>query len=39
LYPNALQITTGMPTVQEVLITQQKNDVDDGTNRMTAVSK
>jgi hypothetical protein len=34
-----MQITSGTPTVQEVLITQQKNDIDDGTNRMTAVSQ
>ena len=38
LYPNAFQINTGIPTPREVFITQQKNDNNDGTNRVTAIS-
>jgi len=38
LYPKEFQINTGIPTPQEVLITQQKNDNNDGTNRVTAIS-
>jgi len=38
LYPNAFQINTGIPTPREVFITQQKNDNNDGTNRVRAIS-